>query len=139
MPKAKFKMIRKAQQYSSPTKYLVMTDTYACRVGVFTGSQGNWELLYYWKCSPGKDSTPTALGTFQVGMKVWFFGDGFRCWYATQYNGNYLFHSILYNYDGTVQDGTLGERVSHGCIRLAISHAKWMYDNLPEHTTCINY
>ena len=44
---------------------------------------------------------------------------GYKCWYYTQFKGNYLFHSIIYNLDGSIRDGRLGMKLSDGCIRLA--------------------
>lgn len=38
-----------------------------------------------------------------------------------------------------VKDGRLGMRLSHGCVRLAIENAKWIYDNIPSGTTVIIY
>lgn len=73
-------------------------------------------------------------------MKGYVFGSGYSCYYFTQYSGNYLFHSILYNQDTfTVQDGTMGRPVSHGCIRLWIENAKYIYDNVPRGSTVLVY
>lgn len=64
--------------------------------------------------------------------KGYVFGHGYSCYYYTQFYNDYLFHSVLYN-EGTrvVQDGRLGQHLSHGCVRLAIENAKWIYDNIP--------
>jgi lipoprotein-anchoring transpeptidase ErfK/SrfK len=69
------------------------------------------------------------------------FGHGYTCWYATQISGNYLFHSVLY-YPGSksrIKDGRLGMGVSHGCVRLAIENAKWIYDTIPRGTRIVIY
>ena len=41
------------------------------------------------------------METFKVGAKGYSFGQnhGYICYYYTQFLGNYLFHSILYNLD----------------------------------------
>ncbi|CCU56791.1 ErfK/YbiS/YcfS/YnhG superfamily [Bacillus subtilis E1] len=31
----------------------------------------------------------------------------------------------------------LGTKASHGCIRLTIPDAKWIYENIPEHTKVV--
>ena len=36
-----------------------------------------------------------------------------------------------------VTDDRLNEALSHGCIRLAPEHAKWVYDNILDETTVI--
>ena len=54
--------------------------------------------------------------------------------------GDYLFHSVLYNkYNGSLNDGRLGMALSHGCVRLDINNAKWIYDVIPSGTTVVVY
>ena len=133
---AKMKMVLKAQSYSSSTSYLILVNRSTCRVGIFTGAKGNWTLKHYWQCCVGKSSTPTVSGSFTVGSKGYSFGtSSYTCYYYTQFYGNYLFHSVLY-YAGTkkIKDGTMGKAVSHGCVRLTIEHAKWIYDTIPRKT-----
>ena len=122
---------------SSTTKYLIWVDTNNFQVNIFSGSKNNWKLVKNYICSIGKPSTPTPLGTFKVGAKGFSFGEnhGYICYYYTQFKGNYLFHSIIYNLDNTVRDGRLGYKISDGCIRLAKVNAKWIYDNIPYGTT----
>ena len=133
----KLKMMVRAQKYSSTSKYLILVDRSAKKVGIFTGKKGNWKLKYYWSCCVGKASTPTISGSYTVGIKLYSFGEskGYSCYYATQISGNYLFHSVLYYpYTKTIKDGTMGKAVSHGCVRLTLSHAKWIYNNIPKGT-----
>lgn len=133
-------MTARAQIYSSNTMYLLMVDLNNCRVGVFSGSLGNWTLMNYWLCSPGKASTPTVRGQFTVGSKGYYFDSGAsRCFWYTQFYNDYLFHSVLYNRNGTLQDGRLGMHLSHGCVRMEISNAKWIYDNIPRGTKVVVY
>ncbi len=134
-------MALKAQAYSSNTNYLLMVDRASCRVGVFTGRTGAWNMNYYWSCSPGAPSTPTVGGVFKVQSKGYYFDSGSsRCYWYTQFYGNYLFHSVLYNkYTGALADGRLGMHLSHGCVRLEIGNAKWIYDTVPSGTTVVIY
>ena len=47
-------------------------------------------------------------------------------------------HSILFNASGTeIIDDRLGMALSHGCIRLAVENAQWIYDNILDTTTII--
>ncbi len=62
-----------------------------------------------------------------------------RCYWYTQFRGNYLFHSVLYNKNGTLMDGRLGMPLSHGCVRLNINNAKWIYDTIPAGSTVVVY
>ena len=126
-------MYNRVQGLNSASHLLLAADTNNCVVGVYEGSQGNWRPIHYFACSPGAWGTPSRKGIFTVGDKGYAFGTNvYTCYYYTQYSGDFLFHSILYN-AGTrvVQDGRLGMHLSHGCIRLAIENAKWIYDNVP--------
>lgn len=130
----------KAQTMTSATSYFITVDTSACRVMVFHGSKGNWVPVKSFICSPGKSSSPTVKGVFAVGNRGYCFGKGFTCYYFTQFHGNYLFHSVLY-YQGTFRkkDGRLGMHLSHGCVRLDINHAKWIYNKIPRGTKVYTY
>lgn len=122
---------------SSTTKYLIYVDTKNFQVNIFSGSKNKWSLVKSYLCSLGKPATPTPKGLFKVGAKGYSFGEnhGYICYYYTQFKGNYLFHSILYNLDNTIKDGRLGLEISNGCIRLAKINAKWIYNNIPYGTT----
>ena len=124
-------------ELSSITPYLIWVDTKSFKVNVFTGQKSNWKLIKSYSCSIGKPSTPTPKGTFYIGVKGYAFGyaHGYVCYYYSQFKDNYLFHSILYNLNGTIKDGRLGMQISDGCIRLAKVNAKWIHDNVPVKTT----
>ena len=127
-----------AQPESSSTNWLILVDTKRCKVGVFWGSKGNWELQRMMDCAPGKSSTPTVKGRFTVKGKGYYFDSGAsRCFYYTQFYGNYLFHSVLYYQTSrptSIMDGRVGMGLSHGCVRLQLSNAKWIYDKIPRGT-----
>lgn len=138
------KMAHKAYDMSSKTKYLILVNCTTHRCGVYTGSKNNWKELYYWQCGDGKPSTPTILGTFETGQhdmhnyKAEYFDlYGDRCWYSTRIIGSFLFHSVTYvpsSKPNKIRDGRVGAGVSHGCVRLDIQNAKWIYDHIPEET-----
>ena len=134
-------MASRAQMYSSNTEWLVLVDRASCKVGVFRGAKGMWNLVNYWDCSPGKDSTPTVSGVFRVGIRGYYFDSGnARCYWYTQFYGNYLFHSVLSSkYNGRLIDGRLGMHLSHGCVRMDINNAKWIYDTIPSGSTVVVY
>ncbi|MDR3595746.1 L,D-transpeptidase [Clostridium sp.] len=125
--------------FSSETNYLIWVNLKSFKVNIFQGSKNNWNLIHSYICTIGKPSTPTPKGVYTVGIKGLYFGveKGYKCWYYTQFKGNYLFHSIIYNLDGSVRDGRLGMRLSDGCIRLAKENAKWIYDNIPQGTKVV--
>ena len=133
-------MFNIAQNYTSQTNYLLLVDTSGCRTAVYYRAYGTWTPIREWICSPGAPATPTVKGQFTVTGKGYSFGSGYTCYYYTQFYGDYLFHSIKYN-QGTfvVQDGRLGQQLSHGCVRLALENAKWIYDNIPYRTKVVIY
>ena len=134
-------MYQMAQAYNSNTNYLILVDRAACKVAVYAGRFGAWNNIKYWDCAPGKASTPTVSGTFTVQGKGYYFDSGSaRCYWYTQFYGNYLFHSVLYSkYNGSLMDGRVGIPLSHGCVRLQIDNAKWIYDNIPRGTKVVIY
>lgn len=124
----------------SPTMNLITTDLKNKLTYIFEkGSNGLWILLFKWDCTIGKPSTPTIKGTFYVsGRKPYFGSDTYSVKYATRIRGSYYYHSILFNSEGTeIIDDRLGMALSHGCIRLAVENAQWIYDNVLDTTTII--
>lgn len=90
-------------------------------------------------CSSGLDSTPTPEGYYHLTGNRWEWLDlvgGVSGMYVTQFYGDYLFHSVPYTErgnHGSLQEGEydkLGQDASHGCVRLAVKDAKWIYDNM---------
>lgn len=87
-------------------------------------------------CSCGMDETPTILGTYTLRrLDTWWpLNGGLWGQYCTQINGNYLFHSVWYYVRGDKKSITvsgfnaLGYRQSHGCVRLTVSDAKWIFE-----------
>ena len=130
----------RARQEGSATDYCLAVDISAKRTIVMKWNGKDWKVVKYWICSTGAPDMPTLTGVYEVGDRGYSFGDGYTCYYYTQYCGNYLFHSIKYE-PGTfdVQDGRLGEDVSEGCVRLKLENAQWIYDNIPWSTRVIVY
>ncbi|WP_194948412.1 L,D-transpeptidase family protein [Actinomyces trachealis] len=129
-----------AKTLYSPTNYLIVVDTSAPHCMSFYWRNGAWQPHHDWPCSVGASSTPTVRGTFSIGSRGRSFGSGYTAYWWTQFHGDYLFHSIIYNQGTyTVKDGTLGGHVSHGCVRMRIQDAKWIYDNIPSRTRVVVY
>ena len=98
-------------------------------------------------CSTGMYATPTPRGTFYMPAKKavtergpWHpLMGGVLGRYATRITGSYLFHSILYSERqiSSLQRVTwtkLGQRASHGCIRLSPLDAQWIAYNCAPNT-----
>ena len=130
----------RANLYSSSTPYLLLVNRSRHKVYIFQGYRGNWKQIREWSCGDGAASTPTVEGTFKVQNRGYYFDSGSaRCYWWTQFYGNYLFHSVLYHKDGTLMDGRVGMALSHGCVRLEIQNAKWIYDTIPSGSTVVVY
>ena len=100
------------------------------------------DLVRTMKCSTGRKGTPTPKGTFTdtaPGAR-WHFFKKFNCWaqYAFYIQGDIMFHSVLYGQKGgsVTQSSVnhLGSRASHGCVRLSVEDAKWIWNNCPANT-----
>lgn len=91
-------------------------------------------------CSAG-NATP--LGTFSLGGKYrWHLLDSeVYGQYCTRITGHVMFHSVWYyrNRDYASQSyrqfRRLGTLASHGCVRLTVIDAKWIYDNCASGTS----
>lgn len=142
MSASQLSMYKRAQGYSSPTDWLILLDNDECWVGVFRYEGGRWLMERYFRCSNGKSSTPTVRGTYYVGAKGYTFGSdqGHACYWYTQFYGDYLFHSTLYQpYSFYHLDSRLGMHLSNGCVRLHIDNAKYIYDYVPYNTKIVSY
>jgi hypothetical protein len=88
-------------------------------------------------CSGGKPETPTPQGTYTTNQKIyyaWIPKFAMGAYYWTRFYGPYLFHSVPYDSAGymmTEELNKIGSPVSHGCIRLVLEDAKWLYETLP--------
>jgi hypothetical protein len=88
-------------------------------------------------CSGGLPESPTPLGSFMTYQKIYYawipkFDQG--AYYWTRFYGPYLFHSVPFNKEGNMlveEYAKLGSPASHGCVRLELEDAKWLYEVLP--------
>lgn len=91
-------------------------------------------------CSSGKKGDETPTGTFTVSQRgKSFFNAAIDegAYYWVRFDNSYLFHSIPFDKSGKIEQNEadkLGEPASHGCLRMSIENAKWVYDNIPEGT-----
>ena len=120
--------------FTSNTSYLILVNRSRHEVGVFRGGYKNWSCIKFWSCVTGAPSTPTITGEYKTtGFKRTNLTTDARARWCTQINGGYFFHSIL------ASNSELGGSWSHGCIRLAVENAKWIYDNIMQGTKVYIY
>lgn len=95
--------------------------------------------------SVGREGEETPLGVFSVADRyevLYLVGD---VWgrFAVRIDGPYFFHSVPYFTKGEdswddleyLEYNKLGQGASAGCVRLAVSDARWIYDHIPYGTT----
>lgn len=126
---------------TSNTAYLIYVNLDAQRTYVYEGSSDNWTLIKAVDCSTGIIGEETPTGVYSITDRgEWFFSDEFDQGgkYWVQFFGDYLFHSVPFDESQeNIVDSTLGVPASHGCIRLEVDDAQWLYDNITDDTKVI--
>jgi len=133
--------------YPAPDTYQIIVDLAHQVTMVYTRDE-NGEYtrpVRYMLCSSGADDC-TPKGAFEMGAYrvrfSQFARDGRYGQYWTQIRKAIYFHTILYTEKdaATYQDfifERLGQMDSHGCVRLTVPDARWMWYNIAPGTTCI--
>lgn len=133
---------------SDPDKYYILLDLKNQIVTVFEKDENGeyTKVVRRFICTSGRteldpldpedEGTPTPKGIWKIGGHERFGEftafDGTFAQYWTQIVGGVYFHSIMYSKRdvNTLQSGAfrrLGSRGSHGCVRLYVEDAKWLY------------
>ena len=126
----------------TPVAYSIDVDVTNQLIKVFSrDAQGQFTRIdRVFTCSTGTTGYPSEAGTFTLkGRKAkWAefpnWGGGKARWWV-QINADIAFHSVIYD-SNNLNDvnmrsvNKLGSRASHGCIRLTVADAKWIYDNI---------
>lgn len=121
--------------------YWIDVDVTAQQVAIMQGE----EVVKTMVASTGVEGHETPLGTFEIQNRgEWFFNEkyqqGAKYWVSFKDWGIYLFHSLAMDRNQEVipeEAAKLGQPASHGCIRLAVEDAKWVYDNIPAKTVVV--
>lgn len=135
-----------SEEYVFP--YKIFIDRTEQRLYVYEWDGAGYNKQYAKaKCSTGQPGFETPAGTYQAAGKVnfdeWYYFADYNCYakYAYRIVGGIMTHSVLYNSSkkGPTNSSVkaLGRAVSHGCVRLAEDHAKWIWENCPEGTTFV--
>lgn len=121
----------------TPYKLVVSLDDQ--RVYVYQlNDQKEYEHIKTFICSTGlEDATPRGVYSATTEpLDRWHYFVEYECWaqYAWRIIGNYYFHSILFDErdEDTIRWGSvyaLGYKASHGCVRLEVESAKWIFQN----------
>lgn len=127
--------------YSSSTQYLIWCNLYTQRVNIYTGSQGNWKLVYSCQCATGSNNTPTPQEVVKIRYKSnrWDFGS-YYVHHISVFDHSRGFHSMLYRYDSyTLYNTVMGRPASHGCVRVPDEGIYYIWNNVPVDTTVVIY
>ena len=139
-------MLFSTEARPNPFPYRVEVSIDEQLVRVFAlNDRGQYDLVQTFTCSTGlHDSTPR--GVFLDGHPVnrWHHFEKFNCWaqYSFEVTGDIMFHSVIYGSDNenSLRSGSLyalGNPASHGCIRLTVEDAKWLYEHCKRGTLAI--
>lgn len=96
-------------------------------------------------CSSGETGSETPTGTFKITDRgKSFYNPKVKegAYYWTRFYKTYLFHSLPFGENEKPEPeeaAKLGTPASHGCVRLELENAKWIYDNLPVGTQVTVY
>lgn len=127
----------------TPIPYAITVDV-RNQVTIVYGRDENGEYTVPVKrmiCSTGTKATPSDVGEWTLtGRKArwcYFPTWGSHAQYWTRITPSIAFHSVIYNAVSNTALSTksynkLGQRASHGCIRLLLSDARWIYENIGE-------
>lgn len=99
------------------------------------------KVVYTMMASTGKKDSRTPKGHYTLhsgGKWFWSAAYGGAKYWREFAAGGYYFHTIdTVSPNGkysVVNGNKLGKAVSHGCVRLSISDAKWFYNHMPNGT-----
>jgi len=135
MTKGEIEKFVKIKGFTSKTNYFIWVDIDRQILNLFKKENDSWKLLAQFPCSTGKNVTPTKRGLYTLGERGESFGsyNTLGAKYYIRYSGSYMIHSLPF-LKGKIYDYTLGKRASHGCIRISVENAEWLYKNIPSGT-----
>ena len=128
------------EHFRSTTDFLLWVDLSRLRLYVLEYADEGWGLLRSLPCSAGDGAHPTPSGRFAVSYKCASIGkeNKYLCRYALCFYGGYMIHSTLFDWAGTeALDSRLGERISHGCVRVSREDSLWLYRSIPIGTAVV--
>jgi len=98
---------------------------------------GEYELVQTFVCSTGMgNSTPRGIFLDGGPANAWHHFSKFDVWarYSFEIEGDIMFHSVLFDEKDpdTLREGSLyalGQKASHGCVRLSVKNARWLFEH----------
>jgi lipoprotein-anchoring transpeptidase ErfK/SrfK len=130
---AKEEKILEDIEYDDSSHFRIEVDLSRQRLIVFYKGEVLREMI----CSGGALESPTPLGEYTTSQKIeyaWVERFGVGAYYWIRFFEDYLIHSVPFDENGNMiieEYEKLGNPASHGCIRLRLEEAKWLYETLP--------
>lgn len=119
--------------------YYVVTDISDQKVYVYRDGVKIKEML----CSTGIVNSSTPMGSYLIGERgKSFYSSKYRegGYNWMRFNNGYLFHSVPFDSKKRIissEEKKLGQKASHGCIRLSIGDSVWLYNTIPKGTAIL--
>ena len=128
----------------SAASFHLVVDRMRCKITAYAPDGENGYIIPYrtFICSPGNPHTRTPAGSFVTTNQYrWhtLMGPTYGQYCTRIGNTGVLFHSIpgsnMTSYNISAKKyNKLGEPASHGCIRMTVADAKWIFDHCPSGT-----
>ena len=128
----------------SAASFHLVVDRVRCQITAYAPDGENGYIIPYrtFICSPGNPHTRTPAGSFVTTNQYrWhtLMGPTYGQYCTRVGNTGVLFHSVpgsnMTSYNISAKKyNKLGEPASHGCIRMTVADAKWIFDHCPSGT-----
>lgn len=124
--------VGKVTDVQADSKYTIKVNLGTNCTTIYKGGKAVKAMI----CSPSSE-TPT--GTFYIPVKYRWHEMIGNCYaqYCSRITTGILFHSVWYYKNGDKSTmsvaayNVMGQKASHGCVRLLCKDSKWIYDNCP--------
>lgn len=119
--------------------YCIVADISDQRVYIYKNGLKIKEMI----CSTGRTDAATPTGLYLIGERGKSFysskyKQGAHNW--VRFNNDFLFHSVPFDSEGKIipsEKKKLGQKASHGCIRLSVEDSNWFFNTIPEGTAVL--
>lgn len=128
-----------AKGYSSETPYLIWVNIERQILCVFTGSQGNWQMVDCFPVATGTNKTPTPTVEHKIEYVTRWVTPSYTCYPVLALYDGYALHNQPVSPRGYVTDTTIGSPASAGCVRMLQKDIDKVHSYVPVHTNVVIY
>lgn len=122
----------------SKTDFLIWISKSEYKVYVYKGENRKWRFVKALSCAIGAPKTPTVEGIFEYHQYQprWTYPE-YYCGPVMRFYKGYALHSTLIRYNGKPYDNRVGQKISHGCVRIRPEGINWLASYIPLGTTVL--